>query len=316
MNHHPNAVAASKRKIDDYLGNLSPWDLLYLRRKFRQDLFIHGLAGIADLPSEIIVLIASHLPLLSIIRCQGVSHAWRGQWTSQDVVRDICRRHFPGVNPPRKEDGGIGGDWYETFLRESQKQLRRRFRKHPRTFVRWNANVNSDIIPLEPSPMSQLRLQADNVGNLVDMGYLDAVLYCKGRVAWQPSRSIAFVDDLRTGKRKRCTLAHEVLRGRRLHLVCFTEMLLVFLEAESENQGRILYVRCPALYLSSRLFPYHGQNSRLYLCARYIAKKLVDMYGTLRWSSGGKLCSLKGWSAATAIKASSSSVFAEKQENS
>ncbi|KAG5914995.1 hypothetical protein E4U42_000190 [Claviceps africana] len=85
-------------RADALLACLSPWELLHLRNKFRNDdIKITGLATISDLPIDIMSMIVERLELEDIIRCRLVSRSWHATWAGGAAITAVCHHFFPGL---------------------------------------------------------------------------------------------------------------------------------------------------------------------------------------------------------------------------
>ncbi|UPK98746.1 hypothetical protein LCI18_009681 [Fusarium solani-melongenae] len=221
----PNHGRAKKQVIDDFLADLSPWDILYLRGRIRDATIV--LSGLQDLPPELICLILSYLGVHDFRACRLVCRAWATAWTQDSVLARACRNFFPGLL-----------EWYPTtpgrqlfsMVVKKRKKWERPFSKY--TWMRWNQGLSGifreSTPPSQPGPVP------------VDSWYPS--LYAKEKLAWQPSLDRVIVDDLRTGERHRFLPPGGAMSGAQFRLVCISDQLLVMREATQVNLNRVIFI--------------------------------------------------------------------------
>ncbi|KHN94762.1 F-box domain, Skp2-like protein [Metarhizium album ARSEF 1941] len=216
--------AVGRSNVDAFVATLSPWDLLYLRGRFRGGtLPITGLAGLPDLPAEIVSLIAVQLTLDDIVNCRLVSRDWHASWTQSAVITALSHFFFPGLvekheqlkvpqSPRRLVDASV------------TRALRRRHARPCRaSFIVWRERC----CPVFRRP----REEDDQGSDCRRTSYRSTgppVFYDRARLAWQASEVSVIVDDLRTCRRHDCSLVEAHVQGQRLALQAMSRELLVF----------------------------------------------------------------------------------------
>lgn len=91
----PRGVRAA---LDAVALHMAPSDISYFKQVMRRLADADfGYATLADLPVEIVCMIAGYLSLDDIRECQIVSKRWRALFTSGPVVFGVCAENFPGV---------------------------------------------------------------------------------------------------------------------------------------------------------------------------------------------------------------------------
>lgn len=217
--------SVGRTKVDAFLATLSPWDLLYLRDKFRNGKIpIVGLAGLPDLPAEILSLIVTQLALDDIVSCRLVSRAWHSSWTQGAVITAISHFFFPGLVEKHKQlnDSKSTQDLVQLCMAKS---LRRRHARPLRTtFIFWmerGCPVFKPRVEQERQRPNWLRRFYYSMG--------PPVFYDEGRLVWQVSDVDVVIDDLRTCERRYCNLMEMHLRGQKLVLQGMSRDMLVFI---------------------------------------------------------------------------------------
>lgn len=226
----PSHDRTKKQAIDNFLADLSPWDILYLRGRIRDATIV--LSGLQDLPPELICLILSYLSVQDFRACRLVCRAWATAWTQDSVLARACRNFFPGLletypTTPGRQLFSMAG--------KKRKKWQRPFSKY--TWMRWNQGLSS--IFRESTPPSQLGPVP------VDSWYPS--LYAKEKLAWQPRLDRVIVDDLRTRERHRFLPPGGAMSGTQFRLVCISDQLLVMREANQPNRKMSVY--CKPKYL-------------------------------------------------------------------
>ncbi|RSL60817.1 hypothetical protein CEP53_005323 [Fusarium sp. AF-6] len=211
--------STKKQAIDDFLADLSPWDILYLRGRIRDATIV--LSGLQDLPPELVCLILSYLSVQDFQACRLVCTAWATAWTQDSVLARACRNFFPGLLETYPT---TPGRQLFSMAVKKRKKWQRPFSKY--TWMRWNQGVSS--IFRESTPPSALGPVP------VDSWYPS--LYAKEKLAWQPSLDRVIVDDLRTRERHRFLPPGGAMSGTRFRLVCISDQLLVMREANQPNR--------------------------------------------------------------------------------
>lgn len=205
--------------IDDFIADLSPWDILYLRGRISDATIV--LSGLQDLPPELICLILSYLSIRDLQACILVCRAWAAAWTQDSVLSRACRSFFPGLLETHPTTPG--GQLFSMAIKKRNK-WQGPFSKH--NWVRWNQGVSS--VFHEPTPPSQPGPAP------VDSWY--PFLYAKEKLAWQPDLDRIIIDDLRTRERQRLLPPGGATQGTRFRLVCISDQLLVMREASQPNR--------------------------------------------------------------------------------
>ena len=239
MSNQPGRDPAQPRRevLDGLLADLSVWDVLYIRQKFRDgQIPVTGLATLVDLPPEIISQIGWYLPLDTILDCRLVCRGWRKAWTHGAVVTSLCQHFFPGLLEVHRAQLSA----QETLFRsEARRHLRRRLEDHEETFIPWNAQGTTETFRGNFGSSTPASKDADRLR--LDSSH--QVLYCNGKVAWQPESSCVLIDDLRVRKRARCAFVHETVLGHHLVLRALSQSLVVLLQIEQEQReqyGRVV----------------------------------------------------------------------------
>ncbi|KAL7956788.1 hypothetical protein V8C34DRAFT_315336 [Trichoderma compactum] len=224
-----------RESLDAFLDSLSPWDLLYIRNRFRDGhIKMEGFAGLRELPPEVFASIVPHLRLQDVLNCFLVSKDWREAWTQGVVSTFLCRRFFPGL---LELYGGDVPDRHDLFLASAKRYLRKHFiSRSKRSFVSWDVGWSSDyfISSQEAPPGRQL-------GDLrkVDFGFAPlTICYSNGKVAWQPDNCHLFVDDLYTRERARFSFGVDFVSGRPLQLQAVTDSLVILASSSPQYRDR------------------------------------------------------------------------------
>ncbi|TWU74012.1 hypothetical protein ED733_000468 [Metarhizium rileyi] len=189
-----HSLAVGRSNVDAFLTTLSPWDLLYLRSKFRRgDISITGLAGLPDLPAEILSLIVIQLTLDDIVNCRLVSRDWYATWTQGAVITALGHFFFPGLIERSEwlNDRQLPHDLVQARRTEVEDQV-------------WEGHRTSFYSAGPP------------------------VFYDRGCLAWQASEANIVVDDLRTCERRDCSLMEMHLQGQKFVLQGMSREMLVF----------------------------------------------------------------------------------------
>ncbi|KAJ4321150.1 hypothetical protein N0V84_005502 [Fusarium piperis] len=215
----PGHARTKRQVIDDFLADLSPWDILYLRGRVRGVVVV--LAGLQDLPPELIYLILPYLSIQDFQACILVCRAWAAVWTQNSVLARACRKFFPGLLETYPTMPG--GQLFSLACKKRNK-LQRPFSKH--NWLRWDQG-DSPIF-LEPTPPSQPGPAP------VDSWYPS--LYAKERLAWQPGLDRVIVDNLCTRERLRFLPPGGAMEGTRFRLACLSDQLLVMREVNQPNR--------------------------------------------------------------------------------
>lgn len=226
-----------RERLDNFLSTLSPWDLLYIRRKFQTaELVVDGLATFADLPPELIGHIVVRLPLEAILRCRHVSRAWRDCLTHGHVVDCLSRVFLPGLVEFAKE---TGQDGTAAFFKDAEARLRRKLLLHrlKPSFIPWGAAETGNAPAAAPWPST---VELNDMDTTEPSFQQRSIHYHDGTLAWQPDASCAVIDNLHARSRLRCTWGHETARGRQLHVRGLSKKLLVFASFSAGGLDRLV----------------------------------------------------------------------------
>lgn len=244
----PSSKPSRRREsLDAFLDSLSPWDLLYIRNRFRDGhVKMEGFAGLRELPPEVFASIVPHLRLQDVLNCFLVSKDWREAWTQGVVSTFLCRRFFPGL---LELYGGDVPDRHELFLASAKRYLRKHFiSRSKRSFVSWDVGWSSDyFISSEEAPPSR------QLGDLrkVDFGFAPlTICYSNGKMAWQPDNCHLFVDDLYTRERARFSFGVDFVSGRPLQLQAVTDSLVILASSAPSYRDRNLPDNGQTMYVT------------------------------------------------------------------
>ncbi|PHH89038.1 hypothetical protein CDD83_6720 [Cordyceps sp. RAO-2017] len=223
---------ARRHVIDRFLASLTPWDVLHLRARLREGkVTVQGLASLADLPGELVDLIAQHLHVEDVLSCRLVCRSWLRAWDGEHVSSTLCRHFFPGLL-----QSGVKTPARDLFLPTAGRFLRRHVAQPvQKTFIPWDASWSSSVF--------QNRHPSKNVPSLAQLdsspfyghSLNDPVLYKDGKLAWQVDLARVIVDDLYTHKRQFCSTGPSlVMSAHRLVLKAVTGHLLIFVSYRAD----------------------------------------------------------------------------------
>ncbi|KAI0392471.1 hypothetical protein F5Y17DRAFT_357174 [Xylariaceae sp. FL0594] len=209
--------------------SLTREEILFLRLLFldvQRDL-------IADLPIELIAMIALHLEMGDIARCLRVSKTWRAKFLSDAVILPFARREWPAI-----VRGNTTPSDAQAFLSRFGSILASydcwRSGSGDPTFVRWDNAADIGLDPVVHStaddpPHTDIRLEVDG-GRL-------AVMYAFGKVAFCPPDSFrVVVDDIVSMTRKVLESRESMVGGSHLRLHAVGSKLVV------TSVGRLLLI--------------------------------------------------------------------------
>jgi len=179
---HPQLKLANLTRLAD---SLTPWEARHLRLCLQR---CKGLAGLEDLPLELVTLIASHLELEDVYSCFAVSTAWRRIWTSPVIAQSLCAYFFP--RSPKPHD--LAAFRAASLVRHRMEhglytsKLEKRFQYDSETYFRLDPEFHPDgkYPPLLDASRAWL---VDMVG---------------GNLVWLVGASVLVVDQLATRKRR------------------------------------------------------------------------------------------------------------------
>ncbi len=208
--------------IDGFLGSLSSWDLLYLRRRMHLHESRIKLAALEDLPAEIVIHIAQFLELEDLLTCANVCRNWHATWTFGAVTASLCCRYFAGLT---EKHGLPHSDGQQLFAEHARRYIGKYLRPRPNVHFssRWFVGSNESL------GGEDMREDAFHQSECLDFG-LDGFSMCydDGLLAWQPDDGYVVVNDLRTLTRNRCSFGASLVAGRKLDLQAVTRKLVVF----------------------------------------------------------------------------------------
>ncbi|KAH6897136.1 hypothetical protein B0T10DRAFT_176767 [Thelonectria olida] len=230
----PGVFPERRNELNRFISSLSPWELLYMRQKMQQTTI--KLAGLEDMPPELICLLEPHLELRDVLSCQLVSKAWSGAWSQDGVAYQVCNRYFPGLMEMHP---------FEAFGRLLVDALNKRRREHSsKRLIRWNTNWET---PIFQNPSRRPRSIPLDTGSEHSQQY--PIRYVDGKMAWQPRRDLVIVDDLNTKIRQRvvCPRLEPPLRYQ---LVALSSQLVVFFTIDQEHETHVV----PVYHLEHRQF--------------------------------------------------------------
>jgi hypothetical protein len=220
----PGVFPERRDELDRFISSLSPWELLYMRQQMQQTAI--KLAGLENMPPELICLLEPHLDLRDILSCQLVSKGWARAWSQGGVVYQVCNRYFPGLmeTHPLEPPGRLLVDALTRRRREySSKRL-----------IQWNTNWET---PLFQNPSRRPRSIPLDTTSEHSQQY--PIRYVDGKVAWQPRRDLVLVDDLNTKTRQRvvCPRLEPPLRYQ---LMALSSQLVVFFTIDQEHETHVV----------------------------------------------------------------------------
>lgn len=208
--------------IDGFLGSLSSWDLLYLRRRMHIHEARIKLASLEDLPAEIIIYISQFLELEDLLTCANVCRSWHAAWTFGAVTASVCCRYFAGLT---EKYGLAHSDGQRLFSENARLYIDKYLRPRPNAYFSSRLFVGTN----EALGVEDMREDAFHMSECLDFGFESPLMcYDDGVLAWQPEDSYVIVNDLRTLARSRCSFGASLIAGRKLHLQALTRKLIVF----------------------------------------------------------------------------------------
>ncbi|ROT35109.1 hypothetical protein SODALDRAFT_329285 [Sodiomyces alkalinus F11] len=233
-----------KAALVNLVDALGPWELMYLRDLVEAR--PHGLAGLVQLPQELVSEIATYLGFRDIFTCVRVSKHWRAVWTSDYVVSGYVRYFFPGlietfapIQPP---------NCWNLFRKAARRYIRHQRGKYVTTLAQECDATRLDSPELLPDPISHpngvLRLphppqHIPQARSFVLNSRLFPVHYSHGKVARQLDGCCVILDDLVKRERRLVSSPEARLRGWELVLVAITDKLLVF--GDARNNVLVIY---------------------------------------------------------------------------
>ena len=231
--------------IDKLLGDLSSYELMYIRRRLKHISMWDDLATFSDLPVEIISEISLYLSLSGYMACRGANRALRSLLDSVAVVTPLAKLHFPGmVEMANLEDDSIANIFSQAALARIQ-----RHRGFLETHViTWSSGKDA-------SPFTDTGSVRDSESPSTPSPYGNgplpwAVKYHDGKVVWAPGRSSNYLvdtldkdqSDIEAARyRHRLGFGKDILGGYNpVRLLSITSNLIFFFK-EDRSQGPSRY---------------------------------------------------------------------------
>ncbi|KPM43449.1 hypothetical protein AK830_g3107 [Neonectria ditissima] len=189
----PSGITPERKdELDQFLSSLSAWDLRYVQKRLQN--VRPNLAGLEDMPPEIIWKLVPHLDLEDIITCRLVSKAWARAWSHAAVTPFLCHRFAPGMLESRPFESP--SQVFATSIR--QKKTRQNARFFKKFWVPWNQAWDSGVFTnVLPTPQFLQGRGPQFVHGQYPVWYAD------GKVAWQPRLDLVIVDDIKKMSRQR-----------------------------------------------------------------------------------------------------------------
>ncbi|KAL6920546.1 hypothetical protein FSHL1_004525 [Fusarium sambucinum] len=218
-----NVYNSREKELDRLFANLSPWDILYLRKKIQATTITF--AGFQDLPPELVCTVLFYLDFDDYQYCIRVCRKWREIWTQETVLTQALRQFFPGLQLSYPDVSPQA-----LYAREVQKHVKWRQPHCSYTWVPWNMGA-SDVF-IDPPEFAQPARKNTNVPWHFH--------YNKDKLVWQSTPRTFIVDDLRTRQRLRFLPPGSVMSGTEFQSAAISESLLVLLQVNPG--GRTIYV--------------------------------------------------------------------------
>lgn len=215
-----------REAVDTLLENLSPWDLLYLRRRAKTlAIDRKAFASWSDLPFDIVYQISFHLSFDDFLAARLVSRAWRDTWLQDKILAHVLNKRYPGflqTSPGTDSMGQMLSKALFTYRRKPINGLRG-------TFIPWfldTEEVNPQAYSTSGMPVYKLARQL--VCDFSE-GPVISPMFCDGRMAWQMRENRFAVDDIKNAKRTVYTFPADRRKGPSSvgRLVALTDKLLV-----------------------------------------------------------------------------------------
>ncbi|RGP61233.1 hypothetical protein FLONG3_10599 [Fusarium longipes] len=215
-----NGFRSRKEELDRLFANLSPWDILYLRKKIGGTTI--SLAGLQDLPPELVCAVLSYLDFDDYQRCVQVSRKWREVWKRESVLTQALRLFFPGLQL--------------TYPKASPQSL---YTCEVQKHIKWRRPHGSYI--RSPWNIGKPRLFVDNHPDFNENGTRGSdgpcgFQYNKNKLVWQWSPYNFIVDDLRTLERLWFIPPGSVMSGGEYEAAAISDKVLVLLELKTKGR--------------------------------------------------------------------------------
>ncbi|RGP60812.1 hypothetical protein FSPOR_10415 [Fusarium sporotrichioides] len=208
-----------KEELDRLFADLSPWDILYLRKKIEATTITF--AGLQDLPPELVCTVLFYLDFDDYRYCTRACRKWREIWTQGTVLTQALRQFFPGLQLTYPDISP-----QTLYEREVQKHVEWRQPHCSYTWIPWNMGA-SDIF-IDPPEFAQPERKSTYVPWRFH--------YDKDKLAWQSTPRTFIVDDLRTRQRLRFLPPGSVMSGAEFQAAAISEKLLVLLDLNSKRR--------------------------------------------------------------------------------
>ncbi|CAG1959422.1 unnamed protein product [Fusarium graminearum] len=210
-----NTHNSRKEELDRIFADLSPWDILYLRKKI--EVTTITLAGFQDLPPELICTVLLYLDFDDYRCCTRVCRKWRELWAQGIVFRQALRQFFPGLQLTYPDISP-----QNLYAREVQKHVKWRQPYCSFTWIPWNLGASDNFIDLP-----EYTQPARHSTHVPWRSH-----YNKGKLAWQSTQRTFIIDDLHTRQRLRFIPPGSAMTGAEFQAVGMSDKLLVLLEME------------------------------------------------------------------------------------
>ncbi|EXK93436.1 hypothetical protein FOQG_04726 [Fusarium oxysporum f. sp. raphani 54005] len=214
MDENDKSLLAASRKdeLDTLFASLSPFDILYLRKKISETTIV--LAGLEKLPPEMVCEILKYFDFDDYRACLAVSKSWKAKFGQRETMAQALHNFFPGLVPMNPKDHP-----QKLFSLELNKHLKWMHPHDSRTWTPWDLSTNHFFSRQSASVHSK--------------GVPWPFLYNKGRLVWQLSTRIIIVDDIRKANRERFSPLASAMRGGRFQAAAISDQFLILLDLEA-----------------------------------------------------------------------------------
>ncbi|KAK1997388.1 hypothetical protein LX36DRAFT_73381 [Colletotrichum falcatum] len=201
-------VSLRKANLHHLVQAISPWELIHLRSLIQETApKLSKLAGLPDLPEEIVATISADLDFQDVLNCINVSKAWRRAWTADMVAGDVARVRFPGLVELHPDVS----PW--SLLRPiAAKTIARAQGRHISSLsITTGRSPLLDCTALKPDDrtLEFARNHTHPSGPVAPGSYA----YCAGKIAWQWDPYTFLIDDIRSMTRTLVLPPDLVVRG-------------------------------------------------------------------------------------------------------
>ncbi|OLN87338.1 hypothetical protein CCHL11_03675 [Colletotrichum chlorophyti] len=289
-------VLLRRTNLETFVDILSPWELIYLRGLVQKKPL--ALAGLTDLPDEIVAIISRYLDYRDSIACAQVSRTWRKTWTAYLVSKNVLVTHFSGLFDLSLPDAS---PWslLQPAAAKSVTRASGHFLSTLTVRTTGPSTVNDSAFTLNERYLqyaqSMSRLDSDTTGNPIRRQAPDQIphrssVYCNGKVAWQSSAYSVFVDDIRAMTRTFVQPSDIVLKGETDFVVwTMSEMLLVSVKERSKRELIVYHLekkQFRRVTLPSQLFDVKACNETLVIT--FSSQSVSARPHVWRWDGGLK----------------------------